>query len=172
MGLLLIKPSLLGLSLVPRRPAMCRPSPLPPKTLVVHRVPTALRDYWKAQDSHSTDYGLVLHGFRIVIPAAARRTVLARLHDSHVESTKQRDRQTVWWTGGTSDIVNTVQSCDECQTLLSSQIQEPLLCDLLPTRPVEDVSADLFSHAGKNFLLCADRLSAASCWEIWKKYLF
>ena len=87
--------------------------------------------------------------------------VLARLLDSHkgIEATKRRARQTMWWPGVISDIVNTVQLCDKCQTPLPSHGQKPMMCVTLPTRPFEEVSADLFSHVGKDFLLYADRLS-------------
>lgn len=117
------------------------------------RVPMNLRDYWRIRDSLSMDDGLVLHGSRLVIPTAARRTVLARLHDSHsgIEATKRRPHQIVWWPGITSDIINTVQSCNKCQTLLPFQVKEPMMSESTPTKPFEDVSADIFSHAGKDF---------------------
>ncbi|XP_042228298.1 uncharacterized protein K02A2.6-like [Homarus americanus] len=120
-----------------------------------------MRDFCKIRNSLAVDGGLVLHSGRIVISTTIRRQILARLRDSHrgIEATKHRARQTVWWPGITRDIVNTVQSCDACQTLLPSQVKEPLMCDPILTRPFEDVSADLFSHSGKNYLLYADRLS-------------
>ncbi|XP_071530472.1 uncharacterized protein [Panulirus ornatus] len=96
-----------------------------------------------------------------IIPAALCRSVLTSLHDSHrdIEATKRRARQTVWWPGITSDIVNTVEACDASQTLQPSQVKEPLMCDPPLSRPFEDVSADLFSHVGEESLLYADRLS-------------
>ena len=117
--------------------------------------------YWKLRDSLSADGELVLYGQRIVVPTALRRRTLARLHDSHkgVEATKRRARQTVFWPGINSDILNTVQSCEPCQVFLPSQQQEPLMSDDNPTRPFESVSADFFSVAGKSFLVIADRLS-------------
>lgn len=128
-------------------------------------IPATLQDFWKLRDDLSTEDGLVLYGSRLVIPISLRRHVLSRLHDSHrgVEATRRRARQTVWWPGISSDITNTVRACDACQEMLPSQPREPLLSDPLPSRPFEDTSADLFTHAGKDYLIYSDRLSGWPC---------
>jgi len=117
--------------------------------------------YWKLRENLYADGDLVLYAACIVVPAALRRRVLARLHDSHrgAESTKRRTRQAVYWPGIDSDITNIVRACELCQIMLPSQQQEPLLCDENPTRPFQSVSADFFTAAGKFFLIYADRLS-------------
>ncbi|XP_042213043.1 uncharacterized protein LOC121860084 [Homarus americanus] len=86
--------------------------------MVRKTVPPALWDFLEIRDNISIDEGLLLHGARIVIPAAARRNVLYRLHDSHrgIEATKRRACQTVWWPDITSDILNTVQSWQASST--------------------------------------------------------
>lgn len=81
-----------------------------------------------------------------------------------MEATKCRaPRQTVWWPGINSDITSTVRGCGACQEMLPSQPKEPLLSDPLPSRPFEETSADLFTHAGKDYLVYADRLSGWCC---------
>ncbi|XP_050709713.1 uncharacterized protein LOC126994436 [Eriocheir sinensis] len=121
----------------------------------------SLLPYWKLRDELYCDGDLVLYGPRVVVPATLRRSVLARLHDSHrgAEATKRRAQQTVFWPGINSDITNVVRACDACQTMLPSQQKEPYLNDDRPTRPFESVSADHFTVAGKAFLIIADRLS-------------
>ena len=121
----------------------------------------ALLPYWKDREKFYADGELVLVGPKVVVPQALRRNVLARLHDSHhgIEATKRWARQTVWWPAINSDITNTVQACERCQLMQPSQQQEPMFRDEAPTRPFESVSADLFSVAGKQFLVYADRLS-------------
>ena len=83
--------------------------------------------FWNIRKELSLDDGLVLYGPRIVVPAAARREVLARLHDSHqgVDRTKRRARQSVYWPGISNDITTTVFSCAKCQERLPSQQREP-----------------------------------------------
>lgn len=103
----------------------------------------------------------MLYGQRIIVPAALRKTVLKRLHESPrgAEATKRRAQQTVFWPGLNSDIVNTVRACAACQTLLPSQQQETHRNDNHPMGPYESISADHFSVAGKSFLVIVDRMS-------------
>ena len=126
-----------------------------------YNLDATLLDYWKIRDELYCDGDLILYGPRIVIPASLRKSVLKRLHDSHrgTEATKRRARQTVFWPGINSDIINIVRACDACQTLLPSQQQEEYRNDDQPTRPFESVSADFFSVAGKSFLVIVDRMS-------------
>ena len=120
----------------------------------------SLLDYWKIRGELYCDGDLVLYGPSIVVPAALRKSVLRRLHDSHrgAEATKRRAKQTVFWPGINADITNVVRACDACQTLLPSQQQEEYRNDDHPRRPFESISAD-FSVAGKSFLVIVDRLS-------------
>ena len=104
---------------------------------------------------------IILDGHRIVVPKKERRTILTKLHTSHqgIERTKRRARQTVYWPGINFDIQNTIESCSLCQENRPSLQKEPMMHDQPPSRPFEDVSADLFGHAGKSYLVYVDRLS-------------
>ena len=78
--------------------------------------------FWNIRKELSLDDGLVLYGPRIVVTAAARREVLARLHDSHqgVDRTKRRARQSVYWPGISNDITTTAFSCAVSRALIVS----------------------------------------------------
>ena len=104
---------------------------------------------------------ILLDSHRIVIPQAKRREILAKLHSSHqgIERTKRRARQTVYWPGINNDIQNVVEACNACQKHLPSLQKEPMMSDPPPSRPFEDVSADLFCYAGKSYMVYVDRLS-------------
>lgn len=117
--------------------------------------------FWNIRNELSVDDGIVLYGPRIVVPKSARREVLARLHDSHqgTDRTKRRARQNVYWPGISNDIATTVASCNKCQALRPSQQREPLRSEPLPNRVFEDVSADFFHYAGRDYLVYVDRLS-------------
>ena len=119
------------------------------------------QSYWSARHQLSTDNGLVLVGKRILIPKACRKDVLKRLHLSHqgIERTKQRARQTVFWPCINSDITNLISSCEKCQEIRSSQPNEPMFTEITPTRIFEETSTDLFSYAGKEYLVYSDRFS-------------
>ena len=128
----------------------------PDKKRLDHR----LLPFWSVRHDLSAHDGLILKGCRILIPRMARRNVLQALHDAHqgIETSRQRARQTIWWPGITSDIANTIGSCQDCQERRPSLPQEPITSDPLHSRVFEDVSSDIFSYAGKEFLV-VDRLS-------------
>ena len=129
--------------------------------LAKEHLPRDLLPFWNARHELSSHDGLVLKGCRILIPKASRRSTLEALHDAHqgIERTKRRARQTVWWPGLNSDIINTVGNCSTCQERRPSLPQEPMMNDPPPSRVFEDVSSDIFSHAGREFLVYVDRLS-------------
>ena len=56
-----------------------------------------------------------------------------------------------------------IELCNRCQENLPSHQKESLLADPMPKRPFEHVAADLFTLAGKHYLVYADRLSSYPC---------
>ena len=124
-------------------------------------LPHPLLPFWSVRHELSAHDGLILKGCRLLIPFPSRRDTLNALHDSHqgIERTKSRARQTVWWPGINSDITNTVSSCNACQERRASLPQEPMASDPPPSRIFEDVSSDIFTLAGRDFLVYVDRLS-------------
>ena len=122
----------------------------------------AVEAFKKLKDQLTVEDGLILlNNHRIVIPKSKRQDVTTKLHVSHqgIERTKRRARQSVYWPGMNSDIQNTVQACSKCQEYLPSQTKEPMRHDPAPSRPFEEVSADLFTYARKHYLVYVDRLS-------------
>ena len=126
-----------------------------------NEIDPVLRPYAKMKDLLCLDNGLIVCGQRLVIPRRLRKEVLQRLHSAHqgIERTRRRTRQSVYWPGIDNDVKNTVQSCKNCQQMLPSLPIEPMIVEDEPSRPFEAVSADYFDHAGKQYLIYADRLS-------------
>jgi hypothetical protein len=93
-------------------------------------------------------------------PPSKCAETLRKLHSAHqgIERTKRRARQLVYWPGLSSDITNMVRACEKCEKALPSLQREPLMSDPNPTRVFEDVSVDIFCHAGNHYLIYADRL--------------
>jgi len=52
-----------------------------------------------------------------------------------------------------------IEKCTPCQERLPSLGKETLMTDPLPTRPFEEVAADLFYLAGRHYPMYVDRLS-------------
>lgn len=128
-----------------------------------------LKPYWSIRNDLSCENELLLKGCQVIIPANARKMTLERLHDSHqgIERTKRRARQTVYWPSMGNDIRNIVENCEICQTIRPSLANESYMSDPLPDLPFHDVSADLFSYAGKHYMVYVDRLSG---WPIVCQY--
>ena len=120
-----------------------------------------LAKFKKLQEELSVEDGLVIRDERIVIPAAARRETLKNLHRSHqgLVRTQRRARATVYWPGIGPDIKSTIEACFQCQEAQPGHARQPMIIEDPPARPGQDGSADLFTTAGKQFLVYCDRLS-------------
>lgn len=133
--------------------------------------PDHVRQFWSIRHQLAVEDGIILFGSRIVVPLAARREILRKLHSAHqgIVRTKRRAQQTVFWPGITNDITMLVEQCSPCQERLPSQCQEPMLTDPLPTFVFEDVSADLFQYGSLHVLVYADRLSGWPVVHQWRQ---
>lgn len=112
-------------------------------------------EFWKLRDKLSVWDDLVLFGSRIVIPKGERKDVLRRLHRYHQGF--DRALQTLF-----ANIENTVGNCEKCQEHRPSLRAEPLQSVSFPSRPFQDVGADIFKYAGKYYLVYVNRYSGWS----------
>lgn len=99
------------------------------------------RCYWSMRQHLSINDDLIVCGCWLLIPAAMRREVLLKLHESHQGSvhTKQRARMVVYWPGIDHDIDNVVLSCKKCQP---ANCKEPIIAKPLPPRPFQEVAGE------------------------------
>lgn len=136
------------------------------------RLNPKLLHYWNLRQELSSNNQLILFNSRLLIPKRIRKKILSNLHAAHegIEKTKKRARQTVFWPGLSTDIKNTIEACEKCQTLRPSQAKQPMFVDDdIPTRVFEIVSMDFFSYAGKNFLVYTDYFSGWPVIHYFKK---
>jgi hypothetical protein len=136
-----------------------------------NRIPASVGAYWGIRHQLAVDKGIVLFGKRIVIPQAARKNVLKKLHAAHqgIVRTNRRARQTVYWSGIPNEITTLLSTCAICQERLPSHQKEPMMTDPLPTHVFEDVSADLFQSGRLHVLVYADRFSGWPVIHRWKR---
>ena len=104
--------------------------------------------------------GLITLGDRILVPKGARKDILRSLHISHMgrNKTNALAKSLYYWKHMARDIEQLVESCDKCQIHSSFQ-QKETLKQTFAEGPMDMNSADLMSHAGKNYLVHADRFS-------------
>ena len=136
----------------------------------IEKAPKFVRQFKSMRHELSIEDGLILYGPRLVVPTSKRREVLRRLHIAHqgMTRTKARARSALYWPGIGHEITQMIENCDACQERLPSHPKETLMTDPIPTRPFQEVSADLFSLAGKTFLVYVDRKSGYPLIAEWR----
>ena len=104
---------------------------------------------------------LLLHGSRLVVPAAMVKDTLDRIHAAHQGETKtlERARRAVWWPTLTNDVVQRVRRCRPCQEHRPGNMHETLQGGPEANRPFQKVHMDLFQEAGANYLVMTDEFS-------------
>ena len=127
------------------------------------QVPESLRKFWKIKEHLSVDQELIVYGCRLFIPVSLRNVILERLHESHqgIIRTQSRARLSVYWPGIDKDIQYLVESCKFCQQCLPSNVKEPMVSKVRPSRPFQEVAADFAYYGGQNFLITVD------CYSDW-----
>ena len=127
----------------------------------VEEVPHQVREFFDSRGHLSISNGLLTYDDRIVIPTDMREEILERIHSGHQGITKCRARAnlSVWWPGISKEIKEKVESCQFCQENQAAQRKEPLMPTVLPDRPWQKVSIDLFELAGRKYLVVMDYYS-------------
>ena len=118
--------------------------------------------FWDELSIYENEEGRLVtyQAHRIVVPSTQRRRLLELLHRGHPGVVKMRQyaKQMYFWPGISNDIAQFVANCEKCFELLPSQPNLPLT-QTVAAAPMEQVSTDLFSHGGREFLTLVDRYS-------------
>ena len=124
------------------------------------KLPDRVRPYSSVTAELSVQNGLLPRGCRIVIPTAMRQDILKRLHTGHqgIVKCRERARQSVWWPGLSTQLIQLVKNCREC-CREQKQPAEPLIMSELPELPFQKVGTDLFEWEKRSYLLVVDYYS-------------
>ena len=119
-----------------------------------------LVDYWTYREEISVENGLLFKGNRL-IPEKLHRRVLQTIHEGHFGFDKMqlRAREAVFWPGIASDLLQTAQGCEVCQTFSRSQQRETLLPHEVPQDTWEKLGINFFEFQSTTYLLMADYYS-------------
>ena len=97
---------------------------------------------------------------RIVIPNTLRKRVLEAAHEGHhgIVKIKSRLRTKVWWPKMDNDAERICKSCHGCQVVGQLNVPEPMKRNDPPSRPWQDVTADLMGPMpiGESLLVVDD----------------
>ncbi|PFX19142.1 Retrovirus-related Pol polyprotein from transposon 17.6 [Stylophora pistillata] len=121
-----------------------------------------LVDYWSYREEISAENGLLFKGHRLIIPQKFRSRVLQTIHEGHFafEKMQLRAREAVFWLGITSDLLQTAQGCEVCQTFSRRQQRETMLPHEVPWGPWKKLRIDFFEFQSTTYLLIADYYSS------------
>ena len=129
-------------------------------------VPLSIRAFWPFRDELVGDHGIIFKGTKVVIPKSMRTLMLKRIHASHQgpEAYVRRARDVIFWPGMSSEIRHLASQCSTCNDYKAKQHKEPLMSSETPTTPWAIVAQDLFTLAGKSYLITVDYYS--DFWEL------
>ena len=104
---------------------------------------------------------MILKGNRIVVPKGLRRQMLRKAHDGHVgmEGSLRWLPEALYWPRMTVDAKQYVAQCDICQTIQDAPRKEPLIPQVVPTRPWAKIGVDLCDLNGRTLLVVIDYFS-------------
>jgi len=130
------------------------------------QVPPQVRTYWTIREELTVQNDLIYKGERLVVPAAASRTMIENIHASHqgIQANIARARESMYWPGMTSQIKDYVEKCDVCRRYSDQQQKETLHPHDVPNRPWAKVGMDIFHLDERNYLITVDYFS--NYWEI------
>lgn len=105
-----------------------------------NKLTKSLKPYFAVRDEIAEGNGLLMRGCRLIIPASLRQDILSRLHAGHQGITKcrARARESVWWPGLSTDIVEMINKCSAC-IKETKGVQEKLMPSDFPTRPWQKI---------------------------------
>ena len=124
------------------------------------KLPDIVKPYSSVAAELSVQNGLLLRGCRIVVPTAMKQDILEKLHTGHLGIVKcrERARQSVWWPGLSTQLVQMIKNCREC-CKQQCQPAEPLITSELPELPFQKIGTDLFEWEKRTYLLVVDYYS-------------
>ena len=124
-------------------------------------VPLEVRPFWCVRDELYVSEGLVLRREKLVVPISLRRSMLSKIHASHlgIEKCTARAKDLFYWPGMSAQITEMCEQCSTCAEYRTKQQKEPMIVTQVPDYPWQKVASDLFSFDGESYVLVGDYFS-------------
>lgn len=125
----------------------------------ITHVPDRLIPYFKIRTSLFYEDGIVFFNddgqFKIVVPSALRKSILALIHHGHMgtDKCKSRAKQAFYWPLMLSHVASYVQECQTCSKYRPMTQKLPLLPHAIPKLPWEQLHMDIASFGGSDYLV-------------------
>ena len=125
--------------------------------------PTHLTPLKNVHDELCWVDGILLRGFRIMIPASLRAQIINLLHEGHpgLSRTVAAAREKVWWPKITEDIKAKLEKCTECKMVNELHRPGPMQRHCLPDEAWTEIGMDFFGPLpdGRELLVLVDYYS-------------
>lgn len=118
-----------------------------------------LQEFLKRREEPTVEMGIIMWGYRVVIPKSLQRLILEELHVSHLGMVKMKSaaRSYVYWPGIDSDIERLANSCYSCLQERPSPAKAELHIWHYPRRPWQRLHLDYLGlFKGKMYLIIID----------------
>ncbi|TLY46627.1 MAG: DDE-type integrase/transposase/recombinase, partial [Gammaproteobacteria bacterium] len=115
--------------------------------------------YFKRRNELSIEQGIIMFGYKVVVPASLRAHLLKELHSSHMGIVKMKSvaRSYIWFPKIDESIENLANSCSSCLLERSNPSKSSLHVWHYPSNPWERVHCDFLGpFKNKMFLLVID----------------
>lgn len=110
----------------------------------------------------SIDRGILMWGYRAIIPDKFRKQLMDEIHGGHTGMSKMKSlaRQYFWWPGLDKEIENFVNNCDTCKSVAKQPEKVPLIKFNEANYVYERIHMDFLGpFKGKMFLVIVDAFS-------------
>lgn len=117
--------------------------------------------YFQRREEIAVEQGILLWGYKIIIPTSLRSYVLNELHASHLGITKMKTvaRSYLWYPNLDKDIENLANSCSSCLLERPNPAKSEIHHWHYPSRPWIRLHADHFYFKNKLYLIVIDAFS-------------
>ena len=124
-------------------------------------VPQIVRPYWTIRDELYEAKDILFKGFKVIIPKALQKEMLALIHETHqgTERCKERARAVMYWPGMSQQIGEPVTNCTTCLRYRRSKTREPMIPHPVPQRPWQKLATDVMTYKKKDYAVVIDYYS-------------
>lgn len=115
----------------------------------------AFKPFINRSSELSIEFGVIMWGYRIVIPSKLRHKLLQSVHASHfgIVKTKSLARSFMWWPGIDSDLEDMIKNCTACLSVRPDPPKAPLIPWEATDRVWSRIHIDFAGPIKKNYFL-------------------
>lgn len=121
-----------------------------------------LKPFYRRKEELSVEKGVLMWGYRLIIPNKLKKGLLEELHFTHfgISKIKTLARSYVWWPGMDNDIEHFVKGCHICSTARPDPPIAKIIKWPNSSKPMERIHLDFLGPLkGKHFLIITDAYS-------------